>query len=75
MPGDSDFAVYEGVLGNFTSHVPVVCSTGGATTATFAPAIGDRYYLMSANNGHEEGSYGYDSTGTERALSVAECHP
>jgi hypothetical protein len=75
VPGDIDFAVYEGVLGNFTSHVPVLCSTGGATTATFAPAAGDRYYLMAAHNGHEEGSYGHDSTGAERALSFAECHP
>ena len=38
---------YEGVLGDFTSHVPALCSTGGATTATFAPAAGDRYYPAS----------------------------
>ena len=73
LPGDIDFAVYEGVLGNFTSHVPVLRSTGGATTATFARAAGDRYDLMAAHNGHEEGSYGHDSTGAERALFVAEC--
>ncbi len=72
---DTDFGVYEGLLTSFTSHVPVLCSTGGATTATFAPAAGNRYYLVVAQNGSEEGSYGYASTGAERAVSTAACRP
>jgi hypothetical protein len=55
---DIDFGVYEGSLGAFTSHVPVQCTTGGATSTTFTPAAGNRYYLVVATNGFEDGSYG-----------------
>ena len=36
---DTDYEVYEGVLGNFNSHIPVpgLCTTAGVTTATFDP--------------------------------------
>ena len=72
---ETDFEGYEGSLGGFASHVPVLCSTGGATTATFAQPAGDSYFLVLANNGSEEGSYGSTSTGAERALSASACHP
>lgn len=75
VPADTDFAVYEGAPGNYMNHVPVLCSTGGATTATFAPGTGSRYYLVAAHNGWEEGSDGYASIGAERSLSAAACHP
>ena len=30
-PQETDYAVYEGILGDFTTHTPVLCSTGGLT--------------------------------------------
>lgn len=75
MSTDTDFAIYQGVLGNFTSHLPEVCTTGGSMTATFAPASGNRYYLVVAHNGSLDGSYGYTSSGAERAVSGSACHP
>ena len=56
---DTDYAVYEGTVGGtFTSHASRLCSTGGLTTASFAPAAGNRYYLVVPRNASREGSYG-----------------
>ena len=71
--GNSDYAVYGGNLGLFDSHMPVLCSTGGATTGTFKPGAGDRYYLVVPNNGVREGSYGSASSGP-RDFGPATCH-
>ena len=71
----SDYAVYEGSLGTPGSHVPLQCATGGATTATVPPSLGDRYYLVVPSSGGNEGSYGRTSDGTERAPSAAACAP
>ncbi|MCU0222649.1 MAG: DUF4215 domain-containing protein [Acidobacteria bacterium] len=70
---DTDYEVYEGMLGNFTTHVPVLCSTGGATGVTIAAATGSRYYFIVPHNGTNGGSYGSASAGTERPLGVASC--
>ena len=76
---DSDYAVYEGELGDFAGHVPVVpagspaCTTGGATTLSFAPGSGSRYFLVVPLNGGDEGSYGVDSGGNPRPASAAAC--
>ena len=75
---DDDYAVYEGVLGDFTSHVPVGipdCTTGGATTTTITPGAGDRYYLVVPQLLSEgiEGSYGFSSDGTPRTPSLSAC--
>jgi hypothetical protein len=72
--GDIDYEVYEGQIGTWDSHVPVdgLCMTGG-TTATFDAAAGDRYYLIVPTNGPSEGSYGQDSTSTERPASASPC--
>jgi hypothetical protein len=72
---DVDFGVYEGSLGSFTSHVPVQCTTGGATSTTFTPADGNRYYLVVATNGFEDGSYGLATGSTERPQSASACNP
>jgi len=73
---DSDYAVYEGKIGApFDTHVPVTCSTGGATTWTFTPAAGNRYYYVVPRNAVSEGSYGHDSDGLSRAPSAAACRP
>ena len=69
----SDFAVFEGTLGDYTSHLPVICSTSGALNA-IVPADGtSHYYVVAPVNGMFEGSYGADSTGAERPASTNPC--
>jgi len=72
---DADYAVYEGVLSNFTNHVPVTCGTGGATSATIDPAAGSTYYLVVPSGGFREGAYGWDGAGLPRPVSGAACLP
>ncbi len=74
-PKDGDYAIYEGALGNFTSHVPNVCSTGGLTTATIAPLQKNAYYLVVARNAYAEGSPGFDSRGVQRPQGANACAP
>lgn len=74
--GDTDYEVYEGSLGSYASHVPILCSTGGATTATITPTPGDsHYYLVVPRSGTKEGSYGKNSGGSERPRGPASCLP
>lgn len=75
VSADSDYAVYEGSLGNFVSHAPVVCATGGLTTLTFPPAVGDRYYLVASQSPYYEGSHGLKGSGFERLLGNSTCLP
>jgi hypothetical protein len=69
---DTDYEVYEGALGDFSSHVPSLCTTAGATTATLTPALGNTYYLVVPRNSQYEGSYGQDSFG-ERPQGLSSC--
>ena len=74
-PDDTDFAVYEGNLGEPTSLMtPVVCSTGGARSRTVA-ATGSKLYLVVPTDGTTEGSYGDASDGGQRAASLSACAP
>ncbi len=73
--GDMEYEVYEGTLGTFSSHVPLVCSTGGATSATIVPSSGDRYYLVVPATASAEGSYGTHGSGLERPASASACLP
>ncbi len=73
--GDSDYAVYEGTLGDYTSHVPKSCSTGGMRSQTITPASGSTYYLIVSSDSGREGSYGLDSAGQERPQGPAACFP
>lgn len=75
VAADSDYAIYEGTLGSFTSHTPRFCSTSGATTITFAPAVESSYYLVVPQSVDREGSYGADSAGNERPQSGSACLP
>jgi hypothetical protein len=76
LAADVDYAIYEGPLGSFTDHVPVFCSTGGATTHALIPSFGDTYYLVVPHNGPgQEGSYGTDSDGNERPPNLGACAP
>ncbi len=74
-PGDVDYAVYEGRLGDFTSHAPRLCSTEGLTTATLPLPAGNAYYLVAARNAFAEGSLGADSEGRERPAAASACAP
>jgi hypothetical protein len=72
---DTDYSVYEGDLGNWYSHfeVPGLCTTAGATSATFDTGAGNHYYLIVPSDGSTEGSYGEDTTPAERPASAAPC--
>ena len=75
LVSDTDYAVYEGVIGSFTSHLPKFCSTSGLTTITLTPAAASSYYIVVPRNGSREGSYGTDGTGTQRLQGSAFCLP
>ncbi len=75
LASDTDYEVYEGWLADCSSHLPVACSTGGASSLTFIPQPGDRYFLAVPRNGSREGSYGLRSGGLERPPSTAACVP
>ena len=73
-PGDTSYALYEGALGSFTSHVPVLCDVFD-TFLSDTPSAGNRYYLVVPSDGAIEGSYGVDGDGNERLPSASACHP
>jgi hypothetical protein len=72
VSSDIDYEIYEGTLGDFTSHVPAFCSTDEATSKTFTPLAGDSYYLVVPTNGLDEGSYGSGTFGP-RPQSASAC--
>jgi hypothetical protein len=74
-PNDVDYEVYQGTVGTWTSHNPVVCTTGGLKTKTFVPAAGDKYFLIVPASLNREGSYGTDWTGAQRPASLSACKP
>ena len=71
--GASDYFVYEGTIGDWTSHRAAACTTGGALTTVVTPDGGSTYYLVVPQNAKVEGSYGTDSEGIERPESTAAC--
>lgn len=73
LPTDTDYEVYEGLLGSATSHIPLTCSTGGVLAWTLAPAAGARFYLVVPHNGVFEGSAGLRSDGAERPQGAFPC--
>ncbi|MGD8376373.1 MAG: M12 family metallo-peptidase [Acidobacteriota bacterium] len=72
---DGDYAIYEGALGDFTSHTPRTCSTGDVLTETLTPASGSAYYLVVPRSASREGGYGFDGDGLSRPPSPAACAP
>ena len=71
--GDTDYAIYEGVIGDFGSHQPLLCSTAGLTVVTTTPSLDDAYYLVVPNSGTYEGAYGTDGRGVPREASTLAC--
>ena len=60
------YAVYEGEIGHWYSHVPRSCSASGpGLTEELTLSPGNRYYLVVSLGVNGEGSYGRDSNGTE----------
>jgi hypothetical protein len=74
-PADTDYAIYEGLVGSFASHLPIECTTGGATEWTITPSGGSHYYLIVPHNGVVERSYGKSSSGAERPAGTPACLP
>jgi PKD repeat protein len=75
MPNDVDYEIYEGRLGDFSSHEKRYCTTEHATSKTFSPHAGNGYYLVVPTNGDSEGSYGLTSSGSERPQAASACLP
>jgi hypothetical protein len=72
---DNHYAIYEGTLGDFSSHSARFCSISGEVQITFLPAEGDTYYLVVPRSAVQEGSYGLDGDGQERPAAVEPCLP
>jgi len=72
---DIDYEIYQGTIGTWTSHAPLLCSTGGLKAKSVTPAGGDQYYLVVPASLNREGSYGTDSDGVQRPASGAACMP
>lgn len=72
---DTDYAIYEGSLGNFASHASRFCTTGGMRAKVFTPASGNSYYLIVPTHADREGFYGNDSAGHERPQGQGACYP
>ncbi len=72
---DQDYAIYEGRLGDYSSHYRLHCTTGNLTSKTIKPDTGDSYYLVVPRNTAHEGSYGSDADGAQRPPAVDACIP
>jgi FG-GAP-like repeat/FG-GAP repeat len=70
----TDYEVYEGVLGDFSSHVPIACTTGGAMSIELPTSPGGRYLLVVPRTESREGSYGRSTFG-ERGPGALACLP
>jgi hypothetical protein len=73
VPSDTDYEVYEGTIGAWTSHAPRLCSTGGLTNAIITPAAESSYYLIVPTDTVHEGSYGYTGSFAERPAGASSC--
>jgi hypothetical protein len=67
-----DHNIYYGDLASVGSYgySDADCSIGTSGSAGFAPGSGSYFFLVVANDGEEEGSYGRDSLGLERPEDV-----
>jgi hypothetical protein len=72
---DDDYSVYQGVIGDYGSHLPLICSTGGLTTAVVPTAGVSVYYLVAPRNPNFTGSLGGSSLAFERPIGAGACVP
>jgi len=80
LPADTDYEIYQGTMGSFTTqgfytHTQKFCTTGGLTTKTFPEPADSAYFLLVPRNLLGEGSYGQASSLTERPVGVSACLP
>ena len=69
-----DYTLHEGTVGAWYSHTAAACTSAGLTSImSFPPGAAGRYYLVTPTSVLEEGSYGQDSTATERPVSAPAC--
>ncbi len=72
---DQDYAVYSGSIGDFSNMNGLTCSTSRATS-WLADSVQDGSFLVVVpQTAANEGSYGRDGDGTERAPASSSCHP
>ncbi len=62
-------------MGDFASHMPVTCTTGGLLEWTFSIPTEDSYFLVVPSDGLMDGSYGRNSKSVERPTSSGACLP
>ncbi len=77
-PAATNYAIYEGLLGSFYSHVMRSCDDLGSDRAEDVhPAATDAYYLVVPTRASTEGSYGTDGDGVERPAAAPgqQCAP
>ena len=67
VPTDTDYEVYEGAIGSWTSHAPALCSTGGSTSATITPSAGSSNCRAGRPGREPRRSYGWN--GQKRRLA------
>lgn len=72
-PDDTDYEVYAGTMDDFTQYMPLLCTTGGATSATLGPSGDNQFFLVVPRNSVHEGSYGTNSAGVERPPNAGAC--
>src|SRR4030042_1810313 len=70
----TDYGVYRGSLPFLIyDHSAILCTTGGLTSAQINEDTNNYYYLITAQDGNKEGSYGIDSSGNQRPAASAPC--
>jgi len=72
---DTDYAVYQGDLGELGVHMPISCTTNGLTELTAAVPLGNAYFLVTAHNDFVNGSYGFTTAGGQRSQGKPACYP
>ena len=70
-----DFAVYQGVIGNFANYNSLTCTTGRDTSYVIADTPANSFYLVVPSTSANEGSYGSNSAGAERPAAAVACKP
>lgn len=72
-----DYSIYIGTLpinGTY-NHTGFICSTDGRKNYNITLDNGNYYFLVVANNGFSEGSYGEDSNNNQRPVGISQCMP
>lgn len=71
----TDYSIYRGSL-PFTNynHSYLLCTTGNATTIDIQSEASSYYYLVVAQYGNLEGSYGVDSNNNQRPSGAISCY-